>query len=277
MWPEKSDNLNVKSVEDDHPGRAPPSYFEAISTGSWSDPKSSKNIEDLLSRMTLEQEVRNLYIHLGRARRDHVTYQEDVASIITKHLLVYLKIFLQNRSASVLVDPWNRGRSSAELILVPAHSAPATQGWVLSDLDQRRESAAYVQVIEVDPQRKEKVPGSPGHNQLDIPFGLLGEDATDLLWSRNEDLAVRVASSVRKYLVGMLGLREEKKPVSIGHNAEPGAQSRSSIRNGGGDDDERPEDMTVQVEEVTFRRENDMGLWEITSEWAIVLVLAVKT
>lgn len=295
----------MNSVRDDHSGRPlnPPSYFEATTSGPRPDPISPERIEPFPAQNTLEQLLRSLPLQMRRARQDQVNHQKDDEHLLVEHLIPYIAEFFHNLPASVLYLQNHQRPLSAELILLPANAAPATQGWALSGLDQRREDAALVQVVEVTSPGKEKL-DCLDQKPSDTLYETLGGDGKDLLWWRNEDLAGRLASTIRCYLepernagsvlrsaYGANGLYEkqeggfvrrngftsrDKSHASTGHKAL-GSQSRSGTQNGNRNDDSGVIKATVQTEEVTFRCENDMGLWESSSGWVIVVTVTVTS
>jgi hypothetical protein len=62
---------------------------------------------------------------------------------------------------------------------------------------------------------------------------------------------------------------EQTSPVP----ASPVSPALSSPTSGGEDDAVK---MTVRAEEVTFRKENEFGLWESKTGWGIVVTVRMK-
>ncbi|TQV94362.1 NAD-dependent epimerase/dehydratase family protein [Cordyceps javanica] len=146
-------------------------------------------------------------------------------------------------------------------------------------------------------------------------WGRWGEDAAvaaggtrdeDELWWKDEDLAVRLASHLQPARRNVVAV---DRPTVAARAAESNkARSRWKILGGGGggggrssggstpppppppptlavasrpaapvqcDDDDVS--MRVTAEEVTFRRENEMGIWESNTGWGVVVRVSIRT
>lgn len=119
-------------------------------------------------------------------------------------------------------------------------------------------------------------------------------------WFRDEDMARRVAAYLRpepnlerqhvqavvaerkaakesKSPWGRLGLggsSRKKAAAAAAEQQQPSPSPTSPGRAGAADDDSVK--MTVRADEVTFRRENEMGLWESRSGFGIVVTLRIS-
>lgn len=301
--------------DDDYTALAPPpSYIEATTSGPRSDPMSPEHPSPRPGQNPLRHIIRSLPSQVRGARQDQLSHKMDDEQLLAEGLTPYLAEFLHSLPASVLYPHKRQNHQrpvSAELILLPAGAVPATQGWTLSDLDQRREDAAHVRIVEVPPPGKEEKLGLCPSDQKQpyAPPDALGGDRRDLSWWRDEDLAGRLASTIRCYLEpeeeapgpgshtgadrGDNGLyraqegdfarhgRSKSTDKSVhssnGHKAL-GSQSRSGNHHTWeGENGVGVARAGVQAEEVTFRRENDMGLWESSSGWVIVMTMTVAT
>ncbi|ROW06620.1 hypothetical protein VMCG_04252 [Cytospora schulzeri] len=226
-------------VRDVYCGPQPPSYMEATTSGS---PTTPKHFEPHSGQASIELLLNQYPLQVRRALQDQLSQQMDDENLLVEHMGPCIADFFHNTPASILSQTTPQGALSAELILLPMDGAPATQGWTLSDLDQRK-IAAHVRVAEVT---------APGKDIADSPDQKHpGGDGEDLMWWHDEGLAGRLASRIRSYL--------------------PEARNAGDTDNHAG-----PMKTSVQAEEVTLRRETDMGLWESSSGWAIILRLSMR-
>lgn len=298
-----------RGAQDDS-GLPPPSYTEATLSGSQANPIVPKGdpLQD-----SLEQLLQRLPIQLRASQQDQLGQQQDDECLLVERCTPYIAEFFHAIPITLLSSQYHQQHLLAELILSPANAVPATQGWVLSDWDQRRENAACVQVVEVDLSEKKK-PETPDRKIPGAFAESLWEDRKDLMWWRGEDLAHRLASRIRRCLEPE-GKTESKTRASAGIKADSGLHNEGSPRHEGyaqkhkspsslfsghgkkshaltssrglgshshggslmgtANRDLEGVKVNVQAEEVTYRRENDMGLWESSTGWAIVLIVTV--
>ncbi|KUI73979.1 hypothetical protein VM1G_09448 [Cytospora mali] len=177
----------------------PPSYTQATTSGSQLEPVSSGRLASHPTHDSVEQLLRRLPLQVRNARQDQLSQQNGDEHRVVERLAQHIAEFIRNIPTSVFYTQKHQPPLLAELILVPADAVPPTQGWVLSDLGQRKENAAHVRVVEVDSHDKEKdeYTDRKGPNSADETFWGGGED---LMWWRKEDLADRLASKIRDYL-----------------------------------------------------------------------------
>lgn len=186
---------------------------------------------------------------------------------------------------------------SMELMLVPQDAARSGEGWQLAGLNERKEQSAFFRLSEI------AAPGqlrwvSKGGESLQIR-----DDAadTDLMWWRDEEYALRLASALRSVVTPERSDKSEAPRHVAIDEQEPPEQSDSKRKSpmrslfGLSKKSQPPAERSVpkeqnktfatvslgsvqvhaEAEEVTFRRENDFGLWESSSGWAVVIKATV--
>ncbi|KUI59396.1 hypothetical protein VP1G_06640 [Cytospora mali] len=245
----------------------PPSYAQATTSGSQFEPVSSGRLDSSPpTHDSIAQLLRRLPLQVRNARQDQLSQQNDDEHRVVERLAQYIAEFIRNIPTSVFYTQKHQRPLLAELILVPADAVPATQGWVLSDLGQRKANAAHVRVVEVNSHDKEKEEYTDRKDLRSAGETFWGDGGTegdegDLMWWRKEDLADRLASKIRDFL------QPDEKD-----NPPP----RNGIHFGNTDSSSDVVRTTIQTEGVTFRRENDMGLWESSSGWVIDLTIMLS-
>lgn len=157
--------------------------------------------------------------------------------------------------------------SRADLYLVPEAALPAGEDWQLSGADYLRQSCSRLELTRVaTPPSSEKKQshsrkgGESPCSGAQTTTGGFSELSGDLWW-RGEDLARRLAGYLDRQLQSLPPSRLEKVSQTGG---QPGSGSRLQALSGNAR-------ATVRTEEMTFRRENDMGLWESKSGWTIII------
>lgn len=319
MTQRKGQGPDMNLVGGDPFGPPPPSYVEATITGSRPGPISPGQFQPHPVQNSVETLLRRLPSQVRKARHDQLSHEMDDEHLLVEHLIPYITEFLRNLPASFLRPKDHRRPLSAELVLLPENTVPAAQGWLLSGLDQRREQAGHVQVVEVASPETKLKSDCLDQKKPDASYETLGENKRDLMWWRDEDLADRLAFNIKCYLehdkkaepelhssadydedsglsqkhedgfichsgfaprdkspgrpASLLLERSNNSHASTSHTGL-GAQPHSHHNRGTSNDTEATK-ATVQAEEVAFRRENDMGLWESSSGWAIVLTVTV--
>ncbi|KAF9878676.1 hypothetical protein CkaCkLH20_03576 [Colletotrichum karsti] len=273
---------------------APPSYTDSISSPSPSL-SSSHHPQTLTTTLTT----------LTTLLRTTQSQQSALESATTSTLLPLLTPHLTTLLTRLGTHPYPP--SLAELVLVPA--AAVGPSWtVASDADPK--AGEVVQVVRVvDPDTK------GGGEKGDDAFGT-GESSTSrasrgfddwgrwddepspgkdrggrLWWWDDEGLARRLARELQPepkmdrtvVRAAVEQAKEEKKAsrwgLFRGSSAEASSSSssapppRSEKSTPGRDEDVS---MSVRAEEVTFRRENEMGIWEGTRGWGIVARVRIR-
>lgn len=280
----------------------PPSYNEAtVPAGSQSRPPTYNEkptvdptvdpIDELVSRLP----------SLVRERQQSQASQrfsEDDA--LMQHMMPCVRdFFLDFSTDKNLKRHRNSHKSlSMELMLVPQDAARSYEGWQLAGLNERTEQSAFFRLSEIAaPSQLRWV--SKNDESLQIRDDAAG---TDLLWWRDEEHAFRLASALRSVVTPerseksetprhVLGIDEQelseqsdskrkspmrslfgllKKSQPAAERSVPKVQNKTFATVSLGS-----VQVHAEAEEVTFRRENDFGLWESSSGWAIVIKATV--
>ncbi|KAF4471670.1 hypothetical protein FALBO_1405 [Fusarium albosuccineum] len=173
-----------------------------------------------------------------------------------------------------------------EMTMVPEEAVD--EHWVFSDEDQSRT------VVRVQEDRKlvggQKQPAKPERKQEEKAFDEWGrwedeaEDSTprNILWWSDRDMANRLARYLapepvdrRAGKAHVQQAKQEKKSARWGlfKKAEPAPPPPPPVQPR---EEEDPVTMTVKAEEVTFRRENEMGIWEGKTGWGLVVRIKIR-
>ncbi|KAH8778608.1 hypothetical protein F5883DRAFT_542319 [Diaporthe sp. PMI_573] len=276
----------------------PPSYTEAtVPAGSQSRPPTYNEkpaadpIDELVSRLPF----------LVRERQQSQASQrfsEDDA--LMQHMMPFIRDFFLDFSTDNNVKRYRNSRDSLsmELMLVPQDAARSDEGWQLAGLSERKEHSAFFRFNEIAAPDQLRWVSKNGESIQ------VRDDAAeaDMLWWRDEVHAVRLASAVRGVVTPerseksearrQVGIEEQevlseqsdskrkspmrslfglsKKSQPPVERAVPKVQNKTFATDSLGS-----VQVHVQAEEVTFRRENDFGLWESSSGWAIVIQATV--
>lgn len=309
MSQNKSINSNSSFDGHDHNGLPPPSYIEATTaSGLRSSPISPRCFEHKSTQNSIEQLLQRLPLQLQEARQNLLSEQKDDERLLIEQLTPYITEFIRRLPSSVNYPQAHQSQSSSELILFPEGVVPATERWVLSGLGQRKEHAAHVEVVEVLSPGKEKLEYLDWKRLMwwhkeDLASRLATMIRCYLEPEKNGDSKQRTSTENErdnglKQKQGEAGFRydtsspkENKSPErpashffgrwkkthfssSHSHRAV-GPEPRHDRPNEDLNDSSDIVKATVQAEEVTFRRENDMGLWESSSGWAIILTVTI--
>lgn len=274
------------------PSAPPPSYSEAtVPGGSQSRPPtydgkpSTDPIDELVSRLP------SLVRERQQSQASQRLSQDDA---LIQHMMPLVREFFLDFSMDNSVK---RSRNlhkslSMELMLVPQDAAPSDEGWKLAGLNERKEQSAFFRLNQI---------AAPGQLRWVSKNGesiQIRDDTTetDSLWWRDEEHALQLASALRGIVTPERSEKSEaqlrealeqqdtpeqfedkgkspvrslfglsKKSRSPVEQAVPKVRSRNFATVSLGS-----VQVDVQAEEVTFRRENDFGLWESSSGWAIV-------
>lgn len=275
----------------------PPSYSEAtVPGGSQSRPPT---YNEKLSTDPIDELVSRLPSLIRERQQSQASQRLSQDDTLVQHMMPFIRDFFLDFSTDNKV---RRSRSaqeslSMELILVPQDAAPSDEGWNLAGLNERKEQSAFFRLSEI---------AAPGQLRWVSKNGesiQIRDDAaeTDVLWWRDEDHALQLSSALRSIVTpersekGEAQRREEmerretpeqpeikgkspmrslfglsRKPRSPVEQTVPKVQNKSFATVSLGS-----VQVDVQAEEVTFRRENDFGLWESSSGWAIVIKATV--
>lgn len=272
----------------------PPSYTEAtVPAGSQSRPPtynekpSTDPIDELVSRLP------SLVRERQQSQASQRLSEDDT---LIQHMMPFVRDFFLDFSTDNGVKRSRNSHKSLsmELMLVPQDAAPSDEGWKLAGMNERKEQSAFFRLNQI---------AAPGQLRWVSKNGesiQIRDDAAepDPLWWRDEEHALRLASALRGIVTPDRSEKEEaqrreeieqqeavaaeqldikgkspvrsffglsKKPRSPVERMVPKVQNKTFATVSLGS-----VQVDVQAEEVTFRRENDFGLWESSSGWAIV-------
>ncbi|KAL6693379.1 NAD-dependent epimerase/dehydratase family protein [Trichoderma pleuroticola] len=249
----------------------PPPYSPSVNPAS----SASTQHSDIRPLSIFSSHVAGLRSEITASQAARASARDDRDSYVLSLIVPYMEDFLSSISE---IHPTPR---LAEATFVP--DAAIGEGWKFSDEDEKRagEFRTLIRVCENtkngDGQTKKKADGYTLPSRSEG-----GDDETSpSLWWENEDMARRLA----KHL-------QPQRPASAPRNTQSIRDRRASQANGSkksgiwglfkkSDEPvrpaapvvEEPKDdvvMTAKAEEVTFRKENELGLWETLTGFGIV-------
>lgn len=249
-------------------GDLPPPYTESGLSAS-SQPRQSvttifsSHLNNLPLRIQSVQAVRNS----ARDERD-----SEILTLLVPHIEDML-------SSIAAMDPPPR---VVEMTMVPEEAVG--EGWFFSDEDQSR---TVVRVREdrklVGDQKKPVKKSEPPKNRAFDEWGRWEDDtqestSDDVLWWSDHDMAVRLAKYISPERVDRQVVKahvEQAKKASrwgLFKKSESSTPPTPIVKA----QEEEPVTMTVKAEEVTFRRENEMGIWEGKTGWGLVVKVKLR-
>lgn len=275
----------------------PPSYSEATVPGAsqsrpptYNEKPSTDPIDELVSRLP------SLVRERQQSQASQRLSEDDT---LIQHMMPFVRDFFLDFSMDSHVKRSRDSHKSIsmELMLVPQDAARSDEGWKLAGLNERKEQSAFFRLNEV---------AAPGQLRWVSKNGesiqIRDEAAeTQMLWWRDEDHALRLASALRGIVTPERSEKDEAQRQRMIEEQElpeqPESKGKSPMRSffGLSRKPRSPVEPTVpkiqnksfatvflgsvqvnvEAEEVTFRRENDFGLWESSSGWAIVIKVTV--
>ncbi|KAF4333534.1 hypothetical protein FBEOM_12646 [Fusarium beomiforme] len=256
--------------QDFNDGDLPPPYTESgPSSAPVSEPRQSvttifsSHLNNLPLRIQSVQAVRNS----ARDERD-----SEILTLLVPHIEDML-------SSIAAMDPPPR---VVEMTMVPEEAVG--EGWFFTDEDQSR---TVVRVREdrklVGDQKKPPRQSEPPKDRAFDDWGRWEDDTQEapsdnVLWWSDHDMAVRLAKYISPERVDRQTVKahvEQAKKASrwgLFKKSEPSAPPAPVIKV----QEEDPVTMTVKAEEVTFRRENEMGIWEGKTGWGLVVRVKLR-
>ncbi|RXG42024.1 hypothetical protein VDGE_07597 [Verticillium dahliae] len=228
---------------------APPSYNEAI----FSSPSSSSPPSP--SPTTVSAHLATLPARL-RARRPALdTHDQDLLTLLIPDVQAHL--------AALHAAP-RRGAPpprAGQLTLVPAAAVPAS--WHPSEkADGPDELWQTVRVRD-----GKGVVCDSASDDGDVPAAASASAREFDEWGRWEDDAGEGGAAAKK---GSWWWRDEELAIRLAGLLRPDGRRGPALGGRTGDE------MKVTAEEVSFRRENEMGLWESMNGWAVVVRITVR-
>ncbi|KAF4451237.1 hypothetical protein F53441_5780 [Fusarium austroafricanum] len=262
--------------QDFEDGDLPPPYTEAgpsVSTPI-SEPRQSvttifaAHLENLPLRIQSTQAAR----HSVRDQRD-----SEILTLLVPHIEDML-------SSIAAMDPPPR---LVEMTMVPEEAVG--EGWVFSDQHQSRT------VVRIREDRKlvgdhktgdQKTPLKQNEPPKERAFDEWGrwEDDTqeapsdDVLWWSDHDMAARLAKYISPERVDRQVVKAQVEQIKkssrwgLFKKTEPTTPPAPVPKA----QEDEPVTMTCKAEEVTFRRENEMGIWEGKTGWGLVVKVKLR-
>lgn len=262
-------------LEDD--GDLPPPYSasanpSSATSGQHLDPQSYSSL--------FSSHVDNLRTQISASQAYRASVTDDRDSYVLSIIFPYVEEFISSISE---IYPTPR---LAEATLVP--DAAVSDGWKFNDEDDKRdgEYKTLIRICEAKKKdgsdEKKQWPSEKGSGSS----GLLSEtnDGTSpALWWESESTARRLA----KHL-------QPQRPASSSSIDGQAAKDRSNKKSGirglfkrsedvpqnVASKEERPVErvtMTTKAEEVTFRKENEFGIWETRTGWGIIMRVRIRS
>ncbi|KAH8901930.1 hypothetical protein BR93DRAFT_888317 [Coniochaeta sp. PMI_546] len=277
---------------------SPPSYTDILSPNPSTHPTSLSAVLDPLSThlRTLPSRIRatNAMTHSAQADADL-----DILSYILPHVEAFL---LSSDIAAARAGV-------AQLVVVPVAAVPGP--WALSEVDERRKLGEIIRVGRVDVAvasvgKRDGIGGGGekrGGGRSDTrEFDEWGrwtegeegsaDDAATAFWWRDELMARRLAAYLqpkervrterREIRAEVQQQQREKKGLFGGWGrktaeAKPApAPASAKVPAGPALPETEGVSMTVRAKEVTFRKENEFGVWESLSGYGIVVTIRVR-
>ncbi|KAF4947199.1 hypothetical protein FSARC_14018 [Fusarium sarcochroum] len=261
-----------KQADDFDDGELPPPYTESGPSVSAPVSQPRQSVTTIFSSHLNNLPLR---IHSVQAARTSARDQRD--SEILTLLVPHVEQMLSSITA---MDPPPR---LVEMTMVPEEAVG--EGWVFSDQDQSRT------VVRVREDRKlvgdQKQPPKPERQpEKEKAFDewgrwedeAQGSNPDDVLWWSDHDMAMRLAKYISPERVDRQVVKahvEQAKKASrwgLFKKNEPSTPPAPLPK----PQEEEPVTMTVKAEEVTFRRENEMGIWEGKTGWGLVVRVKIR-
>lgn len=274
------------SALDHDPSDPPPAY----TAGSYAEASSSSSTSPAghpLPYTSLAGLTHGISRVLATNHDSQVTSQSREDGEILHCMMTQAADFLADVSAwlssSVKAAAGTSARSlEAELYLTP-EAAFSGSGWHSSWTNDRARQGVHVREARIRLPKQEKTalgasmevwddqkPPSSGFVESGSSYDFVDETTRGRLWWDNEPQAHRLARCLAAEINGPedLSRREVRRAVK---NAQSSKKREESISSPVADRVR----TTARAEQMTFRRENEMGLWESQSGWTIILTVKV--
>jgi hypothetical protein len=263
------DGLNLEEG-----GDLPPPYSASANPSSavpvqHSDPRSYSSL--------FSSHVAGLRSEISASQAARTSARDDRDSYVLSIIVPYMEDFFSSISE---IHPTPR---LAEATLIP--DAAVSDAWKFNDEDHKR-AGEYRTLIRVcvaqkkdGGQKKDEWPSEKGSDSNTL--GNETDTTGPSLWWESESTARRLA----KHL-------QPQRPASINIRDAQIARNSSSKKSGLWGLFKKSEDgiprvaptaegdgvtMTARAEEVTFRKENELGIWETLTGWGIVVRVRIQS
>lgn len=260
----------MEHLQDD--GDLPPPYSPSANLSS----STSAQHPDPQSYASLfSSHVANLRAQISASQAYRASVTDDHDSYVLSIIYPQVEEFISSISE---IFPTPR---LAEAILVP--DAAVSDGWKFNDEDDKRdgEYRTLIRVCEVKKKdgndEKKQWPSEKGSGSNENNDG-----TSQALWWESESMALRLAKHLQP--------PRQASSSTDGQAAKDRSSKKSGIRGlfkrsedapqNVASKEERPVErvtMTTKAEEVTFRKENEFGVWETRTGWGIVLRVRIHS
>lgn len=283
VYPKKTLTSSHSLTMDDHfnteDGRdLPPPYSASVNpvtatSTQYSDTRPYSSI--------FSSHVAGLRNEISASQAARASARDDGDSYVLSLIVPYVEDFLSSISE---IHPTPR---LAEATFVP--DAAIGEDWKFSDEDEKR-AGEYRKLIRVrapkkdGDQKKKRADGYVPPSRSD--GSTFGDDETSpSLWWENEGMTRRLAKHLqperpaapknaqigRNRNIGQTNGNKKSGLWGLFKNSDESARSTVPVI-------EESRDgvaMTARAEEITFRRENELGIWETLTGWGIVVSLRI--
>ena len=171
----------------------------------------------------------------------------------------------------------------AEMIMVPGDAVG--QDWIFEDEDHSRTVVRVTEDRKLvgDQKQAPKKENEPRKERAFDEWGRWEDNTTkssssdDVRWWSDHDMAVRLAKYIspervdRQVVKAHVEQAKKSSRWSLFKKNEPQTPPpKPKVQ------EEEPVTMVVKAEEVTFRRENEMGIWEGKTGWGLVVKVRIR-
>lgn len=261
----------------------PPSYTEATT----SDVRTSRGSQPEFSGLEapLAELLQRIPTTITTNHEHQINEQIKEDYRLVEYLVPYIRDFFMrlqhNHAAGGSRDLARLPKFRAELYLVPDEAVPDSEGWKLSGAEYIKQECGYFELANVCVPIRTKEGGlgkmkesgeKRSEKEVPHPYDYYNNGPSNsktvsvsgerlkTWWWKNEDQA--------RFLARYLNTELATSP-SAAERSPQSQSSRGHIGQGG-------VYSTVRAEEMTFRRENEMGLWESKSGWTIIFTVVIS-
>lgn len=261
---------NGTHFEDD--GDLPPPYSPSANPSSTTstqhpDPQSYSSL--------FSSHVANLRTQISASQAYRASVTDDRDSYVLSIIYPHVEEFISSISE---IYPTPR---LAEAVLVP--DAAVSNGWKFNDEDDKRdgEYRTLIRVCEAKKKdgndEKKQWPSEKGSGSRNET----NDNTSPALWWESESTALRLAKHLQPQRPASSTDGQAAKDRSSKKSGIRGLFKRSEdIPQNIASKEERPVErvtMTTRAEEVTFRKENECGIWETRTGWGIILRVRIRS
>lgn len=266
------------SSYDDEPLEPPPAYaatpHQALSPLPTASGAPQTKIEQAL--LTFQLQLQEAIAQNHQSQLEDGTEEDREVQRQLLHLMGEFLCKVSKDSPKSIQDlPASvHGILRADLCVAPQEAVPLSSGWHLSGVSQRDDELigravqeGRVWPTETHASKQKKEPGADGAESQ------YRRDLAKGLWSSIDALSLDEDVCDPR---GTLWWNDERKAQDIARTLNLQLLPRSSTLNGAdilNMDRNSYVQIEVRAEDMTFRRENEMGLWESKSGWTVVMAV----